>query len=100
MLSELSDKLLDYCAADFRIDRRSVSSEEMGEFYYAMRKARGVEEMGRGVDKARERLSALLESYNRFLADADAYRLGGKSDPERMRLLQSEHDEVKRNALV
>ena len=35
LLSDLSDKLADYCRSDFMIDDRQISSEEMGEFYYA-----------------------------------------------------------------
>jgi hypothetical protein len=39
LLSDLSDKLADYCRSDFKLDDRQLSSEEMGEFYYAFNKA-------------------------------------------------------------
>jgi len=39
LLSDMSDKLIDYCHRDFRLEGRAISSEEMGEFYYAFNKA-------------------------------------------------------------
>ena len=39
LLSDMSDKLADYCRTFFKLDDRQLSSEEMGEFYYAFNKA-------------------------------------------------------------
>ena len=39
LLSDMSDKLSDYCRTYFKLDDRQLSSEEMGEFYYAFNKA-------------------------------------------------------------
>ena len=39
LLSDMSDKLADYCRTYFKLDDRQLSSEEMGEFYYAFNKA-------------------------------------------------------------
>ncbi len=40
LLSNLSDKLADYCRTDFIVEGHPLSSEEMGEFYYGLKKAR------------------------------------------------------------
>ncbi|HEY6417967.1 MAG TPA: hypothetical protein VIX59_03105, partial [Candidatus Binataceae bacterium] len=45
LISDLSDKLADYCDAGFVLGGRPVSSEEMGEFYYALKKARATAAM-------------------------------------------------------
>ena len=37
------DKLADYSRADFIVERHPLSSEEMGEFYYGLKKARAFE---------------------------------------------------------
>ncbi len=97
LLSDLSDKLADYCRTDFKLDDRQLSSEEMGEFYYAFNKANAYSS---STPRESSRTShrdfvAMLNSYERFAHDADAYRLGGKTDAAMLASLLSQHDRVK-----
>lgn len=97
LLSDLSDKLADYCRTDFKLDDRQLSSEEMGEFYYAFNKANA---FSSSTPRESSRTShrdfvAMLNAYERFAHDADAYRLGGKSDAAVLASLLSQHDRVK-----
>jgi hypothetical protein len=97
LLSDLSDKLADYCRNDFKLDDRQLSSEEMGEFYYAFNKANA---FSSSTPRESSRPShrdfvKLLNSYERFAHAADAYRLGGKPDPAALASLLSQHDQVR-----
>ncbi len=101
LLSELADKLNDYCRADFGLDGRQVSSEEMGEFYYALKKARSWAAMTGPAagDRASYRdFAELMAAYETFVRDADEYRLSRARDPARLAALAGEHDEVARRA--
>jgi len=97
LLSDLSDKLADYCRSDFKLDDRQLSSEEMGEFYYAFNKANAFSSSTpRESSRASHRdFVAMLNAYERFAHDADAYRLGGKRDAAVLVSLLSKHDQVK-----
>jgi hypothetical protein len=97
LLSDLSDKLADYCRSDFKLDDRQLSSEEMGEFYYAFNKANAFSSSTpRESSRASHRdFVAMLNAYERFAHAADGYRLSGKSDPAVLASLISQHDQVK-----
>ncbi|MDO8434301.1 MAG: hypothetical protein Q7S58_18020 [Candidatus Binatus sp.] len=97
LLSDMSDKLLDYCRRDFRLDGRPISSEEMGEFYYSFNKASAFSSSTpREVSRESHRdLIKMLNAYERFVHAADAYRLGGKQDPAMLASLTSQHDQVR-----
>jgi hypothetical protein len=86
MLGDLAAKLGDYCRADFRLGSREVSSEEMGEFYYALRKARSYasEAASNSSRQSYQDLTRLIADYGRLLGDVDRYRLSGKPDPRRL----------------
>ena len=97
LLSDLSDKLADYCRSDFKLDDREISSEEMGEFYYAFNKANAFSSSTpRESSRASHRdFIAMLNAYERFAHAADGYRLSGKADPAALASLISQHDRVK-----
>ena len=83
LLSDMSDKLTDYCRTYFKLDDRQLSSEEMGEFYYAFNKANA---FSSATPRESSRPShrdfvKLLNAYEKFAHAADEYRLSGKSDP-------------------
>lgn len=102
LLSELADKLNDYCRTDFRLDGRQVSSEEMGEFDYALRKARSWAAMIGPVAEGRASYRDFVElmaAYEKFARDAEEYRLShARVDPARLAVLAREHNEVARRA--
>jgi hypothetical protein len=96
LIAQLADKLADYCRAGFTIDNRPVSSEEMGEFYYALKKARGVSAIT-ASDSTRishRDFDAMLAAYQDFLRSADQYRLSGARDETRLAALVREHQAV------
>jgi hypothetical protein len=97
LLSDLSDKLADYCRTDFKLDDRQLTSEEMGEFYYAFNKASAFSSSTpRESSRASHRdFVAMLNAYERFAHGADAYRLGGKSDPAVLASLLSQQQLIK-----
>jgi hypothetical protein len=97
LLSDLSDKLADYCRSDFKIDNRELSSEEMGEFYYAFNKANAFSSSTpRESSRASHRdFVAMLNAYEHFAHAADGYRLAGKADPAVLAALLSQRDQVK-----
>ena len=86
MLGDLAQKLGDYCRADFKLGHREVSSEEMGEFYYALRKARSyaAEAASNSGRQSYRDLCRLIEDYARLLGEVDRYRLTGTPDPQRL----------------
>jgi len=100
LLSGLSEKLVDYCRAGFKLDDRQVSSEEMGEFYYALNKAEAFRSLRRSqADRPSYRdFSTMLEQYGAFLHGADQYRLGSLADPAKLAALVAQHDAVKQSA--
>jgi len=97
LLSDMSDKLADYCRTDFRIDDRQISSEEMGEFYYAFNKASAFSSSTpREVPRESHKdFIKMLNAYERFVHAADAYRLRGQPDPAMLASLMSQHDVMK-----
>ncbi len=97
LLSDMSDKLTDYCRTYFKLDDRQLSSEEMGEFYYAFNKANA---FSSATPRESSRPShrdfvKLLNAYEKFAHAADEYRLSGKSDPAVLATLVSQHDQVR-----
>jgi hypothetical protein len=97
LLSDLSDKLADYCRTYFKLDDRQLSSEEMGEFYYAFNKA-GAFSSSTPRESSRPShrdFVKLLNAYEKFAHAADEYRLGGKPDPAVLASLLSQHDQVR-----
>lgn len=84
LISDLSNKLMDYCRSDFVVDGRSVSSEEMGEFYYGLKKARAFQQMSakrHGSDAASMAFDKMIDAFEKFVRDADQYRLSQKHTP-------------------
>jgi hypothetical protein len=97
LLSDLSDKLADYCRKYFKLDDRQLSSEEMGEFYYAFNKANAYSSSTpREASRPSHRdFIKLLNAYEKFAHAADEYRLSGKPDPAVLASLLSQHDQVR-----
>ena len=100
LLSGLTEKLADYCAAGFRVDDRPVSSEEMGEFYYGLGKAQAYKAIRRNQAQrpSYRDFSALLERYAAFLHSADEYRLRGHRDPAQLAALSAQRDAIRKTA--
>jgi hypothetical protein len=97
LLSDLSDKLADYCRRYFKLDDRQLSSEEMGEFYYAFNKANAFSSSTpREASRRSHRdFVQLLNAYEKFAHAADEYRLSNKPDPAVLASLMSQHDQVR-----
>ncbi len=97
LLSDLSDKLVDFCRTDFKVDDRQLSSEEMGEFYYAFNKASAFSSSTpREVSRQSHRdFVKLLVAYEHFAHAADAYRLEGKAEAAVLASLLAQHELVK-----
>jgi hypothetical protein len=100
MLRDLAAKLGDYCRADFKLGSRDVSSEEMGEFYYGLKKARSyaAEASSNSGRQSYRDLIRLIDDYAQLLSDADRYRLAGKPDPQRLKEILTHQDRVSREA--
>ncbi len=100
LLADLSDKLADYCRHGFRTDGRTISAEEMGEFYYALKKARAFASIHEDRSSLRSwrEFARLMDEYDRFAHDADAYRLGGATDPAPLTALEADHLAIQRTA--
>ena len=101
LVSELSDKLADYCRADFIVERHPLSSEEMGEFYYGLKKARAFESMTatrHASDRSAQAFSQLVDAYESFVRDADQYRLNQSHTHEQLDQLMKDHDLVRQRA--
>jgi hypothetical protein len=101
LVSSLSDKLADYCRADFIVDRHPLSSEEMGEFYYGLKKARAFQQMTakrNGSEGSAQAFEQLVEAYENFVRDADQYRLNRSQTHEQLEQLTKDHDLVKQRA--
>jgi hypothetical protein len=96
LIAELADKLADYCEAGFMVDGRAVSSEEMGEFYYGLKKARAFATM-RKADSERpsyREFVLMLDQYSAFVHSADLYRIEGNRDAARLAALKDQHEAV------
>ncbi|MHB8381540.1 MAG: hypothetical protein ACYDC3_04260 [Candidatus Binataceae bacterium] len=96
LIAQLADKLADYCRAGFTVGNRPVSSEEMGEFYYALKKARGLSATT-ASDSARAShrdFDAMLDAYRDFVRGADQYRIAGSRDPAKLAALMGQHQKV------
>lgn len=101
LLSGLSDKLVDYCQADFVVEGHPLSSEEMGEFYYGLKKARAFQNMTakrHAAEASGEAFAKLLDAYEKFVRDADQYRIAQGHTKEQLEELMKEHDLVKQRA--
>ena len=100
LLSGLTEKLADYCGAGFKVDGREISSEEMGEFYYALNKAQAFRAMRRSQAQrpSYRAFSIMLEQYGAFVHSADEYRLAGRVDPRKLAALIARRDAVKKTA--
>ncbi|MFZ0887745.1 MAG: hypothetical protein WA005_04775 [Candidatus Binataceae bacterium] len=101
LLAELADKLEDYCRAGFEVGGRQISPEEMGEFYYALSKARSwgqITQRRAGGRQSYRAFMELLDDYDALVRDADRYRLDRPRDPARLAALAREHDAVRRRA--
>lgn len=97
LLSDMADKLADYSAADFKLDGRRLSSEEMGEFYYAFNKASAfANSTSRDAARSSHRdFVGLLDAYDHLVRTADSYRLSGQPDASTLASIRSAHDRVK-----
>jgi hypothetical protein len=70
----------------------------MGEFYYALRKARGLAQMTASREGARAShrdFVALLDSDEAFVRSADEFRLAGAHDPAVLAELVRQHARVR-----
>ncbi len=94
LVADLSQKLGDYCQAGFVLGGRAVTSEEMGEFYYGLQKARAFESMTRGQQQrpSRRKYAQLVDSYDKFVHDADRYRLSSSRTREQLDELMKERN--------
>ncbi len=86
MLRDLAAKLDDYCRADFKTNGREISSEEMGEFYYGLKKARSyaAQTSAHSARQSYRDLLRLIDGYAQMVNDADRYRLSRRPDPGRL----------------
>ena len=97
LISDLCDKLADYSKANFMLDDHKVTSEEMGEFYYAFNKASAFSastprEASRHSHKDFDKM---LVAYENFVHAADEYRLRTEPDAAALAGLMSQRDQVK-----
>jgi len=100
LLSQLSDKLTDYCRAGFELDGRELTSEEMGEFYYALKRARGHAPRpgGAEADLVDKDYEEFLTAYENFVRAADLYRLSRERSAATLDSLVREHAALRRHA--
>ncbi len=100
LISDLADKLADYSSAGFVLGGRQVSSEEMGEFYYALKKARATAAMtaAQSSQPSHRDFERMLDAYTVLVRAADEYRLAGAADPARRAAILAARDQVKRLA--
>jgi hypothetical protein len=101
LVESLSDKLADYCRVDFIVDRHPLSSEEMGEFYYGLKKARAFESMSassHASEASGVAFSKLTDAYENFVRDADQYRINPAHTKEQLDALMKEHEVVRQRA--
>jgi hypothetical protein len=94
LMAELADKLEDYARAGFIINDRPISSEEMGEFYYGLKKAQGFAASRRGdANHASYRdFASLIDQFGAFVHSADEYRLATQRDPKKLDALTAQKD--------
>jgi hypothetical protein len=99
LIESLSNKLADYCHADFIVDGHPLSSEEMGEFYYGLKKARAFESMsakGHATEASGQAFSGLVDAYENFVRDADQYRINPSHTHEQLDQLMKDRDLVEK----
>ena len=96
LIAGLADKLGDFCQAGFTIGDRQISSEEMGEFYYALKKARAFANTQTSeANRASYRdFTVMLAQYAAFVRAADEYRLGGHADEATLALLKAQRSTI------
>jgi len=73
----------------------------MGEFYYGLEKARSFQQMTArrgGPHPSAETFAKLADSYDKFVHDADQYRLNPEHTPQQLEQLIRDHDDVKHRA--
>jgi hypothetical protein len=92
LIAGLADKLGDYCQAGFTIGDRQISSEEMGEFYYALKKARAFINTQKGEENrpSYRDFTVMLAQYASFVRASDEYRLGGHADEATLAILKAQ----------
>jgi hypothetical protein len=97
LISDMCDKLADYCRHDFRIGDHIVTAEEMGEFYYAYNKASAFSASTPRESSlnSHKDFNTMLAAYENFVHAADEYRLKSAPDPATLALLVSQCDQVK-----
>jgi len=101
LVEQLSDKLADYCRANFVVEGHPLSSEEMGEFYYGLKKARAFEQMTskrHASEASGAAFARLVDAYEKFVRDADRYRLEQTHTKEELKPLMEEHRQVDEEA--
>ena len=101
LIEELSDKLADYCRAGFIVEGHPLSSEEMGEFYYGLKKARAFESMTakrHASEASGAAFAQLVDAYEKFVRDADRYRLEQSHTDAELNALMDEHRQVLEDA--
>jgi hypothetical protein len=100
LIAGLADKLGDYCQAVFTVGDRQISSEEMGEFYYALKKAQAFANTQRTeANRASYRdFTVMLAQYASFVRAADEYRLGGHGDEATLATLKAQRDTIDTSA--
>ncbi len=96
LIADLSSKLGDYCRAGFMLGGRPVTPEEMGEFYYGLSKARAFESMTNSQTRraSRRKYGELVAAYDKFVHDADRYRLSASRTPGQLQDLMKDRDAV------
>lgn len=97
LVSDMCDKLADYCRRDFRVGDHVVSAEEMGEFYYVYNKASAFSASTprEASLNSHQDFNKMLTAYENFVHGADEYRLRSSPDPATLALLLSQCDQVK-----
>ena len=97
LVSDMCDKLADYCRRDFKIGDHVVSAEEMGEFYYVYNKASAFSASTprEASLNSHKDFNKMLAAYENFVHAADEYRLQSKPDPAALAVLLSQCDQVK-----
>ena len=97
LITAMSDKLADYCRAGFLVNDRPISEEEMGEFYYALKKGRSFADMTAehyGTLQSHRDMVTLLSTYQTFVDQANRYRLSANRDPAELAGLINQHDTI------
>ena len=73
----------------------------MGEFYYGLKKARAFEQMTakrHASDASGQAFSQLIDAYEKFVRDADRYRIAKAHTHEELEELTKDHDIIEHRA--